>query len=126
MKWLRTDAVLAIHKVQIAEHGGDDGVRDLGLLESAIARPQNIEAYEPEADISRLAAAYAFSIAKNHPFIDGNQRTALASTRTFLRLNGFALDASQEEKYLTFLALAEGSLSEDELSDWIRKNLAAI
>ncbi len=120
MKWLRVDAVLAMHKRQIAEHGGDDGVRDIGLLESAMARAQNIAAYEPDADIARLAAAYGFGIAKNHPFVDGNKRTAFVATRTFLILNGFTLEASPAAKYTTFLQLAEGSLSEEELTDWIR------
>ena len=101
-------------------------MRDLGLLESALARPQNIKAYEPDADVSRLAAAYGFGIAKNHPFIDGNKRTALAATRTFLRINGFTLDASQLEKAFTFLALAEGSLSEEDLTDWLRERLSPI
>ena len=89
MKWLRVDAVLAMHKRQIAEHGGGDGVRDIGLLESALARAQNILAYEPDADIARLAAAYGFGIAKNHPFVDGNKRMALVATRTYLLLNGY-------------------------------------
>jgi len=126
MNWLRTDAVLAIHRRQIAEHGGDDGVRDLGLLESALARPKNIEAYEPEADTARLAASYGFGIAKNHPFIDGNKRTALVATRTFLSLNGYDLRASPAEKYTTFLRLAEGTLTEPELTTWLRKNIAQI
>ncbi len=124
MKWLRLDAVLAIHQRQIAEHGGGDGVRDLGLLESAVARPQNIHTYEPEADIASLAAAYGFGIAKNHPFVDGNKRTSLVATRTFLLLNGYQLNATQVEKYLTFLSLAEGNLSEDELAQWLRERIA--
>ena len=124
MKWLRLDAVLAIHQRQIAEHGGGDGVRDLGLLESAVARPQNIHTYEPEADIARLAAAYGFGIAKNHPFVDGNKRTSLVATRTFLLLNGYQLSATQVEKYLTFLSLAEGTLPEDELAQWLRERIA--
>ncbi len=123
MKWLRTDAVLAMHKRQIAEHGGGEGVRDLGLLESALARPQNIAAYEPDADIARLAAAYAFGIAKNHPFVDGNKRTSLVACRTFLILNGYQLDASPTDKYLTFLSLAEGTLSEEELAEWLREKV---
>ena len=123
MKWLRFDAVLAMHKRQIAEHGGDDGVRDLGLLESALARPKNIHAYEPGADISRLAAALAYGIAKNHPLIDGNKRTSLVAARTFLILNGFEVDASPQEKYLAFLSLAEGSLSEEDLAAWLRERV---
>ena len=123
MKWLRTDAVLAIHRRQIAEHGGGEGIRDLGLLESALARPQNIQAYEPNVDIARLAASYGFGIAKNHPFVDGNKRTALVATRTFLLINGYQLNASQAEKYLTILALAEGTLPEDELAQWLRERI---
>ena len=125
MRWLKTDRVLAIHRRQIAEHGGGDGVRDMGLLESALARPLNIAAYEPEADIARLAAAYAFGIAKNHPFIDGNKRTAYVAMETFMIKNGLRLNATQEEKYLTFLALADGSLSEDELAQWLRERSAS-
>ena len=124
MKWLRTDAVLAMHARQIAEHGGGSGVRDVGLLKSALARPQNILSYEPDADIARLAASLAVGIAKNHPFVDGNKRTALVATRTFLILNGFELKATQQEKYLTFLSLAEGSISEDELAVWLRERVA--
>jgi death-on-curing protein len=123
MKWLRTDAVLAMHRRQLAEHGGGDGVRDIGLLESALARPQNIAAYEPDADIARLAAAYAFGIAKYHPFVDGNKRTSLVACRTFLILNGYQLNAAPAEKYLAFLSLAEGTLSEDELAQWLRERI---
>ncbi len=123
MKWLRVDAVLAMHKRQIAEHGGGDGVRDLGLLESALGRPQNIALYEPDSDIARLAAACAFGIAKNHPFVDGNKRTALVACRTFLVLNGYELTATPTGKYLTFISLAEGSLSEEELATWLRDKI---
>lgn len=123
MKWLRLDAVLAMHSRQIAEHGGEAGVRDRGLLESAWARPQNIEAYEPDADIARLAASLAFGIAKNHPFIDGNKRTALVATRTFLVLNGVELRAEPVDKYITFLSLAEGRISEDDLAEWLRTRI---
>ena len=126
MKWLRTDAVLAMHRRQIAEHGGGDGVRDMGLLESVLSRPKNIESYEPEADIARLAAAYAFGIAKNHPFVDGNKRTALVACRTFLILNGYQLNAEPTDKYLTFLSLAEGTLSEEELGAWLRERIASM
>ena len=126
MKWLRVDAVLGMHKRQIAEHRGGDGVRDLGLLESALGRPQNIAVYEPDSDIARLAAAYAFGIAKNHPLVDGNRRTALVACRTFLILNGYQLTATPTEKYLTFLSLAEGTLSEEELAAWLRERIVAL
>lgn len=125
MKWLRVDAVLAMHKRQIAEHGGGDGVRDMGLLESALSRPKNIEAFEPDADIARLAAAYAFGIAKNRPLVDGNKPTALVACRTFLILNGYQLTADPADKYLTFLSLAEGTVSEVELAEWLRTRVAA-
>ena len=127
IKWLLEETVYAIHKRQIAEHGGIDGVRDEGLLLSALARLQNLSAYSEETPyISALPAAYAFGIAKNHPFIDGNKRTALVVMRTFLLLNGFNLKATQEEKYLTFLKLAEGNLSEEELVNWTREKLEAV
>lgn len=126
IKWLLEETVYVIHKRQIAEHGGGDGLRDEGLLLSALARPQNLLAYsEDTPDISSLAASYGFGIAKNHPFVDGNKRTALVVARTFLLLNGFSLNASQEEKYLTFLKLAEGNLSEEELAAWIRGKIQA-
>jgi death on curing protein len=127
IKWLLEETVLAIHKRQIAEHGGLDGVRDHGLLSSALARPQNLLAYsEGTANISALAAAYAFGIARNHPFNDGNKRTALVVMRTFLLLNEHNINATQEEKYLTFLKLAEGNLSEEELVEWIEQKLTVI
>ena len=127
IKWLLEETVYAIHKRQIAEHGGGDGIRDEGLLLSALARPQNLYAYSEIApDISALAASLAFGIAKNHPFIDGNKRTALVVSRTFLLLNGFNIEATQEEKYLTFLKLAEGNLSEEELAEWFRQKLVEI
>ncbi|HQZ82089.1 MAG TPA: type II toxin-antitoxin system death-on-curing family toxin [Pyrinomonadaceae bacterium] len=119
MKWLRLDAVLAMHDRQIAEHGGESGVRDLGLLESALARPKNIKKYESNADAARLAASVAFGIAKNHPFIDGNKRIALVAMRTFLILNGFELRAEPAEKYIAILSLAEGRLSENKLAQWL-------
>lgn len=124
IKWLLEETVYAVHKRQIAEHGGSDGIRDENLLLSALARPQNLLSYSENApDIAALAAAYAFGIAKNHPFIDGNKRTALVVMRTFLLLNKFTLNANQEEKYLTFLELAEGKLSEEKLAIWIRERV---
>jgi len=124
IRWLLIDRVLAIHSRQIAEHGGTHGVRDLGLLESALARPLNIHAYEPDADIAALAAAYAFGIVKNHPFLDGNKRTGYVVMESFIYLNGSELKADGTDKYLTFIALADGSLSEDELAEWLRRNLS--
>ncbi|MEE9295005.1 MAG: type II toxin-antitoxin system death-on-curing family toxin [Phycisphaerae bacterium] len=119
--WVREDVVLAIHNRQLAEHGGLEGIRDQGLLASALARPRNRYAYsDDDPDIASLAASYAHAITSNHPFADGNKRTALVVCRTFLKLNGLDLIASQADKYDTFLALAAGRLSEKELADWIR------
>jgi len=126
MKWISEETVLAIHRRQISEHGGKDGIRDQGLLQSALAKPQNNLAYGEQVELADLAVAYGFGIAKNHPFVDGNKRTALVVMRTFLLLNGFDLKASQEEKYLTVMALASGTLSENELADWIRGRLQEI
>ena len=122
--WLLEEMLTAIHHRQIAEHGGSEGLRDEGLLSSALARPQNLLAYvEPPPDLASLAAAYAYGIARNHPFVDGNKRTALVAARTFLILNGVDLDATQDDKVLTFVNLAEGAISEEELADWIRKRI---
>lgn len=119
--WVREDVVRAIHRRQLAEHGGTEGVRDAGLLHSALARPRNLLAYgDPPPDLSALAAAYAFGIARNHPFVDGNKRVALVVCRAFLLLNGQDLIAEQDEKVGVFLALAAGSLSEEALADWVR------
>jgi death-on-curing protein len=118
--WIKDEVVLAIHQRQLAEHGGSGGVRDEGLLASALARPKNLLVYsEKKPNLADLAAAYAFGIVKNHPFIDGNKRTAFVVCRTFLILNGHDLDATQEEKYLAFAHLAEGRVSEQELAIWI-------
>jgi death on curing protein len=122
--WLLEETVIAIHQRQISEHGGSEGLRDEGLLASALYRPQNVLAYaQPPPDLAILAAAYAFGIARNHPFVDGNKRTALVAARTFLLLNGVNLEANQDEKYLTFLQLAQGILTEEQLADWIRKRI---
>jgi len=123
--WVRMDVVMAIHKRQLAEHGGDEGVRDLGLLESALARPKNRLAYAGEdTDLAALAASYAFAISNNHPFVDGSKRTALVVCRTFLALNCCDFDASQKEKYETFMGLARGELTEPQLAAWIRSHLS--
>ena len=117
--WIRQDVALAIHRRQLAEHGGAEGVLDAGLLASALARPR-------QPDLATLASAYAFGIIRNHPFVDGNKRTAFVVCRTFLYLNGHDLAATREEKYMTFLSLAQGALSEDELITWMREHLAAL
>jgi len=122
--WIRADVVLAIHRRQLSEHGGAEGVRDAGLLDSALARPRHLAAYgDPAPDHAMLAAAYAFGIARNHPFVDGNKRTAFVVCRMYLIVNGVDLKASREEKYATFLALAEGHLSEEALASWIRAHV---
>ena len=113
---------MAAHAEQLAEHGGGEGVRDLGLLESAMARPQNLAQYG-EPDIAALAASYAFGIARNHPFVDGNKRTAAVVSETFVLLNGAELLANDAELVVAFVALAAGELSEDELADWFREHL---
>ncbi len=122
--WIRDDVVLAIHQRQLAEHGGAQGIRDQGLLASALSRPRNRVAYSDAApDLAELAAAYAHGIATNHPFLDGNKRTAFVVCRTFLLLNGKDVNAGREEKYLTFLRLAAGDISEEDLAGWIRGRL---
>jgi death on curing protein len=120
--WLLDAVATAIHSRQLAEHGGLEGVRDHGMLSSAL--PKNAFAYsQPKPDLSALAAAYAFGIAKNRPFLDGNKRTAYVLCRTFLKLNGSDIDATDIEKYQTFLSVANGTIDESELAAWIRSKL---
>jgi death on curing protein len=123
--WLTQKLVSAFHMRQLAEHGGGAGLRDSGLLDSALQRPQNKMMYG-EPDIATLAAAYAYGIARNHPFIDGNKRTALVASFSFLYLNGYKVTTSQAENVTVFLSLASGTLSEDELAGWFRKNLLKV
>lgn len=123
-RWVATEAAIAAHVEQLAEHGGGEGTRDSGALESAMARPRNLADYG-EPDIAALAAAYAFGIARNHPFVDGNKRTAAVVSETFLALNGYSLEANDAEVVVAFVALAAGELSEDELADWFRQHLDA-
>jgi death-on-curing protein len=124
--WIDRALVLAIHDRQITEHGGASGVRDEGLLDSALARPQQMLAYtEPQPDVADLATALAYGIARNHPFVDGNKRTAYVALRTFLVLNGTDVVASMEDRYAHLLALAEGSLSASEFSTWLRTYLSS-
>lgn len=122
--WLEAAEAMAIHDRQLSEHGGGTDVRDVGMLESALGRPINRWAYG-EDDPCALAAAYAFGIARNHPFIDGNKRTAWVLARLFLALNGVTIAFAAEDAIQTVLALASGDLSEDELADWFRGHLAA-
>lgn len=123
-QWVRLDVVLAIHAAQLAEHGGLDGLRDRTGLESAFASPKNLFAYgNPKPDLAALAAQYAFAIASNQVFLDGNKRTALVVCRVFLLLNGLDLIASNEEKYHAIIQLAEGKTNVDQMADWIRAHL---
>jgi death-on-curing protein len=121
-EWLDIGIVLDFHAEQLALFGGADGVRDIGLLESALARPVNKFAYG-ESDLAILAAAYGFGIARNHPFVDGNKRTALASMIVFLGLNRLDLDAPQEEATAIVLSLAAGEITEDVLASWIANHI---
>ena len=111
-----------MHQEQIAEHGGSDGIRDESLLDSALAKPKNVFAYAEDPSIFTLAASYAFGIARNHAFIDGNKRTALTVSMTFLDRNGWDIEAPLVEVYLTFLHLAESSLAESDLALWFEKH----
>jgi len=117
-RWVSKRAVLALHSEQLAEHGGTDGIHDEFLLDSALAKPENIFAYSDAPDVFRLAASYAFGIARNHAFADGNKRTALVVSVLFLNRNGWDITSSKADEYDTFLRLAEGSLSEEELTAW--------
>ena len=115
---------IAIHGLQIAEHGGAPGIRDSSVLESALYRPVNIAAYEATEDVSRLGAAYLFGITKNHPFIDGNKRTALAVLGLFLAMNGYKIIAADDALYKAVLGIADGSLSEQAFAHWLEQNIA--
>ena len=122
--WIHEDVVRAIHHRQIAEHGGLDGIRDETLLASALSKPQNVYAYSnPKPDIAVLAASYAYGICQNHPFNDGNKRTALVVLRLFLHLNSQDLKASATDKYQTIVKLAAGELTEDALAEWVRRHM---
>lgn len=122
--WIQRSVVLAAHGEQLAEHGGASGIRDMGLLESALARAPNLAAYG-DPDAAALAAAYGFGIARNHPFVDGNKRAALIATELFLALNGFDLMVDDAECVVTILALAAGELEEAEFAAWLRAHLVA-
>ena len=122
--WIDRMLALALHERQLSEHGGGEGVRDESLLESALARPQQSFAYgNPPPDLAALAASLAYGLARNHPFVDGNKRTAAVACELFLALNGATLQADNVELYPVYLSLAEGSLAENELADWLRPRL---
>lgn len=120
--WVDPAVAIAAHNEQLAEHGGAEGVRDVNMLESAMARPLNLIAYG-DPDAAELAASYAFGIARNHPFVDGNKRTAAVVSETFLALNGYRLACDDVELVVTFLSLAAGELSVEALSQWFRSHI---
>ncbi|HRN65149.1 MAG TPA: type II toxin-antitoxin system death-on-curing family toxin [Alicycliphilus sp.] len=122
-RWISKQALLLLHAESLAEHGGGQGLRDEGLLDSALTRPQNLAAYG-NPDHAALAASYGLGLAKNHAFVDGNKRAALLATGLFLYLNGWRLTASQADTTLAMLSLAAGDLSEDDFAAWLRRNSA--
>lgn len=121
--WVEREVVLAIHDMQLTEHGGLEGVRDLKLLESALARPRNLASYG-DPDAAALAAAYGWGVARNHPFVDGNKRSAFVVTELFLQLNGHELTADDGQCVVTMLALAAGDLDEQDFAAWLRQHMA--
>ena len=120
--WLNRTIVEAVHADQVREHGGQLGMRDPGLLDSALARPRHVWTYEADADLARLAAEYGFGVAKTHPFVDGNKRVALVAIDVFLACNGYTLRADNDQAYETIMALARGELERDELVAWVKKH----
>lgn len=121
--WLTRTMIEVLHTEQVIEHGGALGIRDEGLLESALARPRDRWGYAAETDLAILAAAYGFGLAKNHPFLDGNKRSALVAVYTFLAINDLDLDPPETEAAAVILGLADGSVSEEELAGWIQSNV---
>ena len=122
-RWIDQRALLLLHSETLAEHGGLVGIRDYGLLESALARPLHLHTYKPKSDLARLAAAYGFGLARDHPFNDGNKRAAFLAIGLFLEINGIKFIPDPIESIAVILRLAEGSLSEIELADWILRNV---
>jgi death on curing protein len=125
MSWrgVRKRALVQLHDISLAQHGGLSGIRDEGLLESALARPENL-AVDEQPDVAELAACYAVGLAKNHPFADGNKRAAFLALGLFLRLNGYRLVAAQPDATVTMLAVAAGEIDQAQLVQWIRANMA--
>ena len=118
-RWIDRAVLIAIHDMQLAEHGGGAGLRDGNLLESALAKPENLAAYG-EPDVAALAAAYGYGISRNHAFIDGNKRTALVAAELFLQLNGWRLEVDDADCVLTMLAVATGDITEEAFASWLR------
>jgi death on curing protein len=123
--WLDLDAVIAFHNENLQRFGGPEGIRDKSMLESALSRPINKHAYASEFDLAGLAAAYAFGIARNHPFIDGNKRAAFVAMEVFLLINGYELELEEGDAITTFISLAAGDLCEDQLATWINDHMVA-
>ena len=124
--WLNRAVIIAIHEVQLAEHGGGTGVRDPGLLDSALGKPQQLNNYgEPPPDAAALAASYGYVISRNHPFIDGNKRTGYVAAELFLRLNGWRLNADDASCVVTMLAVAAGDITEEAFAAWLRAHAVA-
>lgn len=120
--WLQREVVVAVHEEQLAEHGGGVGIRDAGLLESALAKPENLACYG-EPDVAALAAAYGWGISRNHAFIDGNKRTGFVAVELFLALNGHSLHATDTDCVLTMLGVSSGEITEAKFAGWIRERL---
>jgi death-on-curing protein len=123
-KWISKRALLLLHEESLAEFGGPRGLRDEGLLESALARPENLHAYNPASTLPDLAAAYGFGIAKSHPFVDGNKRAAFLSIGLFLSINGYRMTADQLEAITIMLGIASGTVAESALAAWLTVNIA--
>ncbi|MBC7602163.1 MAG: type II toxin-antitoxin system death-on-curing family toxin [Ramlibacter sp.] len=123
--WLRQDVILAIHEVQLAEHGGGSGLRDSGLLQSALARPENLAAYG-EPDAADLAAAYGYGLSRNHAFIDGNKRTGYVAAELFLQFNGFSLTAEDADATVTMMAVSAGDITEKQYAAWLRMHIVEL
>lgn len=121
-RWLTRDMVVALHEESMALFGGLAGIRDEGLLDSALARPRNILAYEPDADLCRLAAALGYGLARNHPFLDGNKRITVITVAVFLALNGRRFDPDEVDEVRAVLSLAAGNLDEPAFADWVAAN----
>jgi death-on-curing protein len=122
-QWVDEQSILILHGISLSEFGGAPGVRGRALFESALARPKNLLAYNPDADVAELAACYGFGLAKNHAFVDGNKRAAFAAVGLFLKINGYNLIADKVDAYNTIMRLAAGEISEEDFAAWIRGSI---